>query len=147
MLHDALRGVTRLAIDTAPVIYFIEAHPRYNALVVDVFQRIASGTCEGITSVITLGEVLVQPLRHGDTSLQRQYRDVLLGSTGFHSRPIEPQTAERAAELRARYGIRLPDALQIAVALQDGCQAFLTNDLRLKRVTNLPVLVLDELEL
>lgn len=146
-LGDALRGVVLLAVDTAPIIYFIEAHPRYNALVTEVFQRIADGTYEGITSVISLGEVLVQPLRHGDERLQRQYRDVLLGSAGFHTRPIDAAMAERAAELRARYGVRLPDALQVAVALQEGCQAFLTNDLRLRRITELPVLVLDELEL
>jgi predicted nucleic acid-binding protein len=41
----------------------------------------------------------------------------------------------------------LTDALQIAVALEAGCEAFLTNDRTLKRVTELRVLVLDELEL
>ncbi len=38
-----------------------------------------------------------------------------------------------------------PDALQIAAALHRGCQAFLTNDITLKRVTNVQVLILDEL--
>jgi predicted nucleic acid-binding protein len=42
--------------------------------------------------------------------------------------------------------LRLPDALQIAVALEAGCEAFLTNDLTLKRVVELRVLVLDDLE-
>ena len=52
-----------------------------------------------------------------------------------------------AAGFRARYHLLLPDALQIAVALEAGCEAFLTNDLTLKRVTDLRVLVLDELKL
>jgi hypothetical protein len=43
--------------------------------------------------------------------------------------------AERAAELRARYNLRTPDALQVATALVRRCEAFLTNDARLKRVT------------
>ncbi len=34
-LDDALRGVTRLGFDTSPFIYFVEAHPRYDALVTD----------------------------------------------------------------------------------------------------------------
>lgn len=42
--------------------------------------------------------------------------------------------------------MQLPDALQVAVALERGCEAFLTNDRRLARVTELRVLVLDELE-
>ena len=28
-LVQALTGVTRLALDTAPIIYFVEEHPRY----------------------------------------------------------------------------------------------------------------------
>lgn len=44
-VEDALVGVSRLAIDTAPVIYFIEAHPRYDAVVSRVFQLIANFFC------------------------------------------------------------------------------------------------------
>jgi predicted nucleic acid-binding protein len=49
--------------------------------------------------------------------------------------------------LRARYNLRTPDALQISAALETSCQAFLTNDTQLKRVTELRMLILDELEL
>jgi len=39
----------------------------------------------------------------------------------------------------------LPDAPQIASALAAGSQAFLTNDASLKRVTEISILVLDEM--
>ncbi len=143
---DTLRGVNNLALDTSPVIYFVEAHPRYGPVAREVFQRIAAGEIGGFTSVVTLSEVLVRPLALGDIVLQDDYRRLLLQSEHVDTRPISSATAERAAELRARYGMRLPDALQLAMALQEGCQAFLTNDLRLKRVAELPVLVLDEPE-
>jgi predicted nucleic acid-binding protein len=48
-------------------------------------------------------------------------------------------------DLRARYPVRTPDALQIAAALSNGCQAFLTNDKRLKPVSELKILVLDDI--
>ena len=54
--------------------------------------------------------------------------------------------AEHAADLRARYRLLLPDALQVAVALKEGCQAFLTNDRRLERVMELRSRMLDGLE-
>jgi hypothetical protein len=38
-LDQALSGVTKIGFDTAPVIYFVEAHPKYDALVTSVFQR------------------------------------------------------------------------------------------------------------
>lgn len=146
-LDDALAGVTALGFDTSPIIYFVEEHPQYDAVVTEIFQRIAHGTFAGITSVITLSEVLIQPLRRGDTRLQQEYRDLLVHAAHFRTLSIDTDIAERAADLRARYNLRTPDALQIAAALAVGCEAFLTNDNGLKRVTELRVLVLDELEL
>jgi predicted nucleic acid-binding protein len=146
-LNDALVAVTRLACDTAPIIYFIEAHPQYDPLVANVFQRIANGAITGLTSALTLTEVLIQPLRQGNAILQREYRDLLLHSANFQTLAITPGIAERGAELRARYNLRTPDALQVATSLIAGCEAFLTNDRGLQRVTEVRVLVLDDLEL
>lgn len=142
---DGLRGVARLAIDTAPVIYFVEAHPRYDALVTEVFRRISRRALVGITSLITLTEVLVQPYRRGAIGLQQQYRDLPHHSANVELVGIDHAAADQAAELRARHNLRTPDALQVAVALASDCQALLTNDRTLKRVVELRVLVLDEL--
>ncbi|MCS6859790.1 MAG: PIN domain-containing protein [Abditibacteriales bacterium] len=144
---DALAGVTRLGFDTAPIIYFVEAHPQYDALVVELFQRVADGILTGFTSAIALTEVLVHPLRHGDAHLQQQYRDLLLNSDNFETRSVDPHAAQCAADLRARYNLRTPDALQIAAAMDAGCEAFLTSDATLQRITELRVLVSDDLEL
>lgn len=146
-LNDALSGVRRLGFDTSPLIYFIEEHPRYVALVAEVVRRITQAEISGITSVVTLSEVLVRPLSHQDLRLQQRYRGILLNSVGFDTCPIDTAVAERAAGLRVRYGLRLPDALQVAVAIGEGCQALLTNDRRLGNVTDLRVLILDDLEL
>ena len=146
-LDDALTGVDRLGFDTAPIIYFVEAHPRYDALVTTIFQRIAARTLSSVTSVITLTEVLIHPLRQGNQHLADAYRSLLATSGDFQTLPITSDIAEQAAALRARHGLRTPDALQIATALAAGCPAFLTNDARLQRVSELRILVLDELEL
>lgn len=146
-LDEALAGVTGLGFDTAPVIYFIEANPQYDALVTEIFQRITDGTMHGLTSVITLSEVLVQPMLRQQVLLQQEYRDLLLHGINFKTWAISANIAERAAELRAKYRLRTPDALQLATVIEAGGQAFLTNDTGLRRVTELPVLVLGELEL
>jgi predicted nucleic acid-binding protein len=49
--------------------------------------------------------------------------------------------------LRATYNLKTPDALQVAAALHAGCDIFLTNDFGIKRVKEIHVLVLDDLEL
>jgi predicted nucleic acid-binding protein len=48
-----------------------------------------------------------------------------------------------AEELRAKYGVRTPDALQLA-AVQAGATGFITNDRRLEAVKELEIGVLDD---
>ena len=146
-LDDALAGVDRLGLDTPPFIYLIERNPAYLNLVREVFRRITSGALSAHSSVITLTEVLTLPYRVGDAALAQRYQSFLLRSRNFSLDLVTADIAEQAANLRARYGLRTPDALQIATALTAGCAALLTNDARLGRVSELRVLVLDELEL
>ena len=145
-IDSALSGVTRLGIDTQIVIYFVEVHPEYDELVTEIFQRIAENTLIGVTSVITLIEVLIHPLQQGNVRLQQEYRDLLLHSNNFQMMTIDTAIAERAAEIRTRYNLRIPDALQIATALAAGCEAFLTNDAKLKSVKELQILLLDDVQ-
>ena len=145
-LDDALADVTTLGCDTPPIIYLIETHPEYDVLVTEIFRRIDRGIMTGFTSAITLTEVLTQPVKQGQLHLQKEYRDLLLHSANFYTLPISAEIAEHAAGLRAQYGLRTPDALQVAVAKTANCQAFLTNDKDLKRIEEIKVLILDELE-
>jgi predicted nucleic acid-binding protein len=145
-LDEAVKGVSKLAFDTAPIIYFIETNPAYDKLVSNIFNRIASREIEGWTSVISLSEVLVRPIASGRNDLQEAYRELLLKSSNFHTLPISATVAENAAVVRATYGLRLPDAIQIAFALDNGCQAIVCNDHSMRRVTELAVLILDALE-
>lgn len=146
-LDDALKNISLAAFDTAPVIYFVEANPQYDALVTEIFQRVDDGEIVGLTSVITLCEVLVHPIRNQNNTLKQRYLDILQNSPNFFTKFINSSIAETAAELRAKYSLRTPDALQIATALDNGCDAFLCNDNGLKRVSEIEILILDELEL
>ncbi len=94
--------------------------------------------------MITLIEVLSQPKRTGNIAIERAYSDLLLTSAHFSLLRVDEAIADRAADLRARCK---PDAIQLATAIHAGCQAFLTNDLALRRVTDLRVLVLGTLTL
>lgn len=147
-LQDALAGVTRLGIDTDATIYFVQAHPTYDALVSEVFSQIGTGQLTGFASTISLTETLVLPIRTGDIVLQQKFRNLLLHSRNFYTTPVTPAIAERAAEIRALYNLKTPDAIQAATALETVCDAFLTNNGKdFRRVKSLNVLVLDELEL
>lgn len=145
-ITDALENIDRLFLDTSPVIYHIEGVTAYQPLTDLVFQKLHVGSFEAVTSSVTLAECLVHPYRHGDMTLAQQFRNVI--TTGVHTHYVGVDAvAEQAAELRAHYNLTLTDAFQIAAAIAANCDAFLTNDRDLKRVRELAVLVLDELEI
>ncbi|MEP7285879.1 MAG: type II toxin-antitoxin system VapC family toxin [Chloroflexota bacterium] len=147
IIRDALQNITQIGIDTAPLIYFVEKHPVYFDRIKTVIQHITQGSSAGVSAALTLTEVLTQPIKIGRTDLVNEYEDILLNSAGFLLVATDAKIARVAAELRARYNLKTPDAIQVATALESGCQAFLTNDFGIKRVTELRILVLDDLEL
>jgi predicted nucleic acid-binding protein len=135
-----------VGLDTAPLIYFIEQNEAYLEFVRAFFQSMSRGEFQVITSTLTLTEVLVHPLRSGDVELAEQYRDIILDQENLITVPISVEIAEVAAQLRATQNLRIPDAVQIATAIQGGAAFFLTNDAGLATVPDLEILVLEDLQ-
>ncbi len=134
-----------VGIDTSPLIYFIEGE-KFSSIVNPIFELIDKGECEGITSTITLLEVLVLPYKLDRRDLVNKYYEILLNSKNMHIYPVYSEIAIEAAKLRAKYGIRTPDAIQIATSIYAGAGVFITNDKRLKKVKEVKVVLLSELE-
>jgi predicted nucleic acid-binding protein len=145
-IAEHLQGVSKLFLDTAPIIYFVERNPQYLPYVRVVFEHIRDSLLTAVTSPVTLAECLVRPYRLGQTELQQEFIDLMTGIEGIEFVGIDQTLALQAAQIRARYNLQLPDAFQIAVALAAGCEAFLTNDVIFRRVTELQVLVLDDFD-
>jgi predicted nucleic acid-binding protein len=143
-LLDALADVTRLGLDTAPLIYLVEAHPIYGAMMLDVMKSVEQSSLFCVTSTLTLLELLTKPIQQGDLALQREYSDLLVEAEGLELVDVTPVIAKEAARLRAQHRLKTPDALQIASAIVSDCQAFLTNDHIFRRVNEITVLILDD---
>lgn len=142
LVHE-LRG-SRICIDTAPFIYFIEKDPKYQGIIKPVFAEIDAGKIDAITSTVTLLEVLVYPFRMKNESLAEQYREILLYSDGLTTFEIYHDVSELSSRLRAKYSIRTPDAIQIAVGIIYGADIFLTNDSNLKKVKDIKMMILED---
>ncbi len=143
-IDDALLGVSKIFLDTAPVIYYVEQHPKYFAVINEIFDHIDKGTLRAILSPVTLAECLVVPFRTGNTSLQQDFVDLATRGTNTDIISIDHATGKYAAELRAHYNLGLLDALQIAMSLTSGCDALLTNDRALRSVTEVRIVVVED---
>ncbi len=134
-----------LFLDTAPIIYFIEKNPRYNELLKTIISLIDSRSAKGVTSTVTLLEVLVKPLRDGDKKLAEKYKTILLSANGLLAIEITHEISIQAAGLRALYNIRTPDSIQLAAAIALKADYFITNDHALKQVKEIKTILLDEM--
>jgi predicted nucleic acid-binding protein len=144
-LSEELAQVNTVFIDTAPIIYYIEAHPQFGPLAKEVVTAFQSDNLNAFSSVITLTEVLPKPIEAGDEKLARKFADFLKYGKNLSLIEISAGIAERAGILRGQYvDLRTVDAIQLSAAIDVGADAFLTNDKKLKQVKEIKVLILKD---
>lgn len=133
-----------VAVDTALFIYLIEEHPGYLAAVQPLFASAVRGERTLVTSAVTLLEVLAVPYRAGNLPLAARYEALLANSRGVRMVDLDRGQLRAAAQLRAAYRVRTPDALQLAAALTERCSALVTNDRAFPQVSGLEVIQLSD---
>lgn len=133
----------RIGLDTNVLIYYIEEHPFFIKKVELLIDKIEDGKAIGITSYVTLLELLVKPIREGKIDLANQYKTIL--SNKLEMVPLDEAVSLKAAELRAKYGFRTPDAIQLASVIHRKGDVFITNDTGLKKIKEIKVLTLDDI--
>jgi predicted nucleic acid-binding protein len=144
-LAAAFAGITRVLLDTSPVVYLLEHHPDYGPLMTE-FERFRNAAgIDLVTSPVTLAECLVHPLRDGNLQAANAYHRLIVEAEGTEFWRIGSAEAALAAQLRTQFQLHLADALQIAVAMRSGCQALLTNDAALNRITQLTIVQVSNL--
>jgi len=98
-----------------------------------ILGAIERGEIRGATSEITLAELLVKPVERGATDLASAYDKMIAPGPGFDVLPVRRDILVSAAEIRAtRPSVRLPDAVHIASARALDCDAFISDDRRMK---------------
>jgi len=147
-IEKAFDGVKRVFLDTAPVIYYVEQNSYFLTIANRIFDGlIEKETLMAVASPVTVAECLVAPIRNDCTKRQQDFIGFLTENSNILLEIIDDKTGQEAAKIRAKYNLTLSDALQVAVALQANCDALLTNDVIFKRVTEIPIIILGELEL
>lgn len=122
--------MSRVFWDTNLFIYFLEGN---NQLSIDTRRLRKSMLARGdqlLTSALTLGEVLVKPVEHGDRLLCAKYEDAITKAASLL--PFDAKAAWHYAEIRLDRSVRAPDAVQLACAASAKIDLFITNDQRLQ---------------
>jgi predicted nucleic acid-binding protein len=145
ILSEVLGEIKTIFLDTAPVIYFIEAHHQFGPLVRQVIELMNENRVQAVTSVLTLSEVLPKPVETGNNELAEKFKTYLKNGSNLTLLPITEIIGESAGVLRGKYpNLKTVDALQIATALDAESDAFLTNDRKLSGIKEIKIIVLKD---
>jgi predicted nucleic acid-binding protein len=131
-------------LDASGFIYSVERIEPYSTLLAPMWRQAQAGQFIIVSSELVVLETLVKPLREGDTVLEQLFHSL------FHAREVQLISVtlslwEHAARLRAHTGLKTPDALHAATALDTASTLCITNDRDFRRVAGLPVVVLADL--
>ncbi|HTG17418.1 MAG TPA: type II toxin-antitoxin system VapC family toxin [Blastocatellia bacterium] len=136
---------TRVYLDTNIIIYALEGYETYAAPIKSLLQALTEGAIVGVTSELTVAEVLVKPKRDGNAKLEEAYRRFLLPTASLRNSAVSREILEVAAGIRATSTLKLPDAIHWATATIEHCDSFLTNDEGFKSVAGVRVVMLSDL--
>ena len=122
--------MSKVFLDSSLFIYQFEDLGPRGERANEIFERLSIRGDAIVTSTLTLGEVLVKPIRTGDRALETKYRS-LLKEPEVEVLGFDRPAGEIFARIRQDRGIKAPDAIQLATAASAGCDLFITNDDRL----------------
>ena len=130
-----------ICLDTNIIAYFVEENANYGPAAKQLLQKLHEEKKQTALTFLSHAELLVKPIKENNEELTEFY----VGMPGFFKMKILYPAADTSiltAKLRAKYGLSMPDALNLAIAIGNKCAGFVTNDLVLKKVSEIKIILL-----
>ncbi|MDZ4842954.1 MAG: PIN domain-containing protein [Hyphomicrobium aestuarii] len=135
----------RYYLDANVFIYAVENHPRFSLAARHVLSLMGRDGRVGVTSELTLAEILVKPLRDGKSDQVQIYGEMVVNTGALEVLGVSRSLLRVAAEIRACSVIKLADAIHIATARLGHCTMVVTEDARLRSAALLAAMSLHEI--
>ena len=144
--YKKLNGLKSFCIDSSILIYHLEIIKPYDTLTKVLIEKIAGGELFCNISSLTITELLSKPFRLKDNKKVLVFEEFINSLPNTKIQPVDYNVAKLAASLRGEYNLRTPDSIMLSTALITHSEAFITNDIFLKKseIKNIKILILDE---
>lgn len=129
---DELVKTRCVALDSMVFIYLLEKNEKYFPFVKIIFELLEKGKITGTTSIISPLEVLSSPKLSSDQILL--YGRFFKEEENLTTHELTWEIMDLAADIRRNYGLRSPDAIQLATAKLAKARLFITNDEIYKKI-------------
>src|SRR3981189_241664 len=106
-------------VDSAPIIYFLEGHPKFRPRFKPIFEAHGTGHLRFAVTTITIAEVLTGPLQAADDALARRYPAVRAPDHETHRRRRGAARQAASAGLRGRHPCQHHGRVSAGAGLRD----------------------------
>lgn len=130
-------------LDANCVIYLVELDLIWAPKVIARVSSLRRGGARIAVGDLARTECLAQPFLTGNAAVIADYQ-AFFNDPNVDVLPLKSAVCETAARIRAAsvFQLRVPDCLHLATAIEHGCDLFLTNDVKLRRCTQITVEIL-----
>ena len=142
-LSDVLRGVGRVHVDASVLALHLTGNRRFTPLTRSLFEMLADGTLSGCTSALSIYQLLAEVYRRGEPETAATAERYLTTIPGLAVIDVTPAVARQASQVRAQLGGSTERAVQIATALSERAEIYLTQRSAFRRVAGMGVESLD----
>lgn len=137
-----LAGRKGVVLDTMVFIYLFEDSPQFGSVSEFILEQVGLGKFEGVVTPITAAELMVKPIQNRRYDLADRYRLALRSMQNVVPVAFSFETGLLAGSLRAKYGLPLPDMIQVACAMESRSPTLITNDKVMERIDEAEVFLL-----
>jgi predicted nucleic acid-binding protein len=132
-----------IGLDSDVLIASLSPHEAHSEIAQTIITQIAQGKHKGVVSSLTYGEVL--SLNTGRSAKPLDL-EVFFAKFNLKTIAADNRLCQAAGGLRREYGMKLPDAIHLATALDQKVDVFVTNDSSLLKIAKrlLPTKTLGE---
>lgn len=139
---NGIKNLKLVALDSNVFIYNLEQNPTYVQFTDSIFNKLIMKKLKAVTSIVSLTEVLSYPKIENK---EKQIAEDFFSTPNLQVIDVGREIAIKAAKIRREYGFRLPDSVQLATAISHKADVFITNDIRLKKLKDIKVLLISEI--
>jgi predicted nucleic acid-binding protein len=141
-LPKRLAGRRGVVLDTMIFVYLFEDSPQFGSVSEFILEQGRLGKFESIVTPITAAELMVKPLQNKRYDLADRYRLALRSMQNVVPVAFGFETGLLAGSLRAKYGLPLPDMIQVACAMRSKTPTLITNDKAMEQIEEAEIFLL-----
>jgi len=144
-LKEFLKKYSVIGLDAQVFIYQFGNNPVFRPLTMTLFNLIEQGEIVGVTSILSILEIIAKPMEKEDTHLVNEYKFLLNTFPNLVVGAVDEDVIDLAAFLKAKYSFETTIAVQLATAKLYDARCFITNNQEMKRIQEVKVFIISEI--